>query len=198
MNVARLSLIFAAAAVAVAVALSAVLLMQDRPQSRAGGQALIGGPFELVDQKGRAVTERDLQGRLALVYFGFTYCPDVCPTDLQGITAALDLLAADAAKVQPVFITIDPERDTVAQMGSYIEHFHPSFLALTGTPAQVATAAKAYRVYYARAKSDSTTEYLMDHSAFVYLMDREGRYLRHFAPNTPPEAMAAAIREHLG
>jgi len=198
MDARRFALIFAASAVAVAAAATLALLLLGPTRDGGGrGVALIGGPFELVDHEGRAVREEEFRGRLMLVYFGYTWCPDVCPTELQAMSAALDLLGSDAKAVAPVFVTVDPERDTPQVMADYRGHFHPSLAALTGTPQQVAAAAKAYRIYYAKAKAERPGEYLMDHSSFVYLMDRKGGYLTHFAPATTPEAMAARIREHL-
>ena len=198
MDARRFALIFAASAVAVAAAATlALLLLGPSRESGGRGVALVGGPFELVDSNGRTVRDDAFRGRLMLVYFGYTWCPDVCPTELQNMSAAMDLLGDDAAEVAPIFITVDPERDTVETMAEYREHFHPSLVALTGSPPQVAAAAKAYRVYYAKGPSDRPGEYLMDHSSFVYLMDRKGGYLTHFAPATPPEQMAARVREHL-
>lgn len=197
MDARRFALIFAASAVAVAAAATLALLLFAPSGSGGRGAALIGGPFELVDHEGRPALEESFRGRLMLVYFGYTWCPDVCPTELQAMSAALDLLGAEAKAVAPIFITVDPERDTPQVMADYREHFHPSFAALTGTTQQVAAAAKAYRIFYAKAKTERPDEYLMDHSSFVYLMDRKGGYLTHFAPSTTPEAMAARIREHL-
>jgi len=131
-----------------------------------------------------------------LIYFGYTYCPDVCPTELQTMTQALDQLGTKAGEVQPIFITVDPERDTQAEMKSYAENFHPRLLALTGTAEQVADAAKAYRVFYEKAKQPDGT-YLMDHSSIVYLMGRDGKYLAHFGGNTTADQMAAAIAKRL-
>lgn len=198
MNARRFALIFAACAVAVAAAATvALMLLGPARQTGGRGVALIGGPFELVDHTGATVTDADFRGRLMLVYFGYTWCPDVCPTELQNMSAALDLLGDDAAEVAPIFITVDPERDTPEVMADYRQHFHPSLVALTGSPAQVAAAAKTYRIFYGKVPTERPGEYLMDHSSFVYLMDRKGGYLTHFAPNTAPEAMAARIREHL-
>ena len=157
----------------------------------------IGGPFALVDQNGVLRHDSDFRGELMLVYFGYTYCPDACPTTLQTMTAALDDLGGDAKEVQPVFISVDPERDTVAQMKVYAQNFHPRLVALTGTPEQVAAAARAYRIYYQKAKPDEGGDYEVDHSSFVYLMGRNGRYLAHFSPDVTAEAMAAAIKKYL-
>jgi protein SCO1/2 len=162
--------------------------------TRVKGKALIGGAFTLVDHNGKKVTEKDFKGRYMLVFFGYTHCPDVCPTELQVMTTALELLGAKADKVTPVFITIDPKRDTVEQMASYISNFHERFVGLTGSQTQIHTAAKAYRIYYAKAKDDgSSTEYLMDHSSIVYLMNPKGEFVAHFAYGTSPEKMAKRI-----
>jgi protein SCO1/2 len=157
----------------------------------------IGGPLELVDQDGRVVTERDFAGRLMLVYFGYTFCPDVCPTSLQTMSVALEQLGEDAGDVAFVFITLDPERDTVAQMKDYVSLFEPGPVGLTGTAEQVAAAARAWRVYYRLHDEGGAADYLVDHSSFVYLMDREGRYLAHFGHAATPEQMVEEIRQAL-
>ncbi len=193
MTARRFSLIMAGVAVALAIGLSVGLLFGER-SGGGSGKAAIGGPFELVDHTGRTVTEADFEGQYTLVYFGFTFCPDVCPTELQAMSVALDMLGDDAEAITPIFITVDPERDTVELMATYREHFHPRLQALTGSSEQIAAAAKTYRVYYAKVEDESSTEYLMDHSAYVYLMDRNGEYMKHFAPNTPPESYVEAIR----
>ena len=199
----RLFVLAAMAVVAGVLAWSIATMLWGSSPTASVNRALIGGPFSLTDQKGRAVSDAQLRGRLVLVYFGYTYCPDVCPTELQNMSAALDLLGPQAGQVQPLFITIDPQRDTVAQLDDYMSHFHASFLGLTGSAEQIAAAAKAYRVYYARAKgtgkpNDPKDEtYLVDHSGFVYLMGRDGQYLTHFAPNSDPQKMAERIRQQL-
>ena len=167
-------------------------------QGRGGGSVQVGGPFSLTDQSGRRVTEKDFAGKVLLVNFGYTFCPDVCPTELAAMTAAIDQLGDAAKRVQPLFITIDPTRDTVAQLALYHQNFHPSFAMLTGSEDEIARAARAYRVYYKKADSQSATEYLMDHSALVYLMGPDGRFLTHFTPQTTPEQMAAEILKQLG
>ncbi len=185
---------------------------QQDNRPRATGKALVGGPFELVTHTGKTVTDRDFRGRFMLVYFGYTFCPDVCPNDLSLITQALEELGEDAKKIVPLFITIDPERDTVAQMAEYVRNFHASLIGLTGTPAQIKQAARAYRVYYARppartaSKQEATGEptadtpaktdgdYIMDHSAITFLMGPDGRYLAHFAQGTAPDVMARRLR----
>ena len=153
----------------------------------AGGEALVGGPFRLTDQHGAEVTEQDFAGRYMLIYFGYTYCPDFCPISLANMTQALDLLPPDQAEqVVPILITVDPERDTVEQLAEYAPLFHPSLVALTGRPRQIKAAAKAYRVYFAKAGNGDSDTYLMDHSSFIYLMGPDGRYVRHFATTPRP------------
>ncbi len=161
----------------------------------------LGGPFELTDQTGRTVTERDFAGRFMLVYFGFTYCPDVCPTELGIVAAALDLVAEQseemAERVTPVLITIDPERDTSEALADYVSRFHPRMVGLTGTEAQIAAAARAYRVFYRKVPRPEMSEYLMDHSSFIYLVGPDGRVRALFRPDTAPEAIAQALRRQL-
>jgi len=164
-----------------------------------GGVAMIGGPFTLVDQTGRTVTQDTLKGKWSLIYFGYTYCPDVCPTSLSTMTLALEALPPEMVeKITPVFISVDPERDTVEQLALYHESFHPSFLMLTGTPEQVREAARAYRVYYRKAENDSATEYLMDHSSITYLMDPKGNYVTHFGHDVTAEGMAETLKKTIG
>ncbi len=173
------------------------------PASETVGFPSIGGPFALLDHSGRAVTERDYRGRLMLLFFGYTYCPDVCPTELQVMAAVMDELGAAAEKVQPLFVTVDPARDTVEVMADYIGNFHPRLVGLTGTAAQVAAAAKAYRVAYFKAEpaagEDETDadDYLMNHTAFTYLMGADGQFLELFRRGIAPEEMAARIRARL-
>lgn len=179
----------------------ALFAYRDAPSGasvRISGKALVGGPFNLVDHTGKAVTDQDFRGRLMLVFFGFTNCPDVCPAELQIFDAALDKLGTGAEDVAPIFITVDPARDTVEQMASYVSNFGPRLTGLTGTPEQIAAAAKAYRVYYAKVPDEgSTAGYTMDHTAIAYLMDRRGEYATHFAYGTDPDAMAAKIAKYL-
>ena len=167
-------------------------------RSQEGTAALIGGPFTLVDRTGKTVTEASLKGKWSLIYFGYTFCPDVCPTSLSVMTQALDQLGPLADRVTPVFVTVDPERDTVQQLAAYHEHFHPSFVMLTGSTAQVKDAARAYRVYYRKAESEASTEYLMDHSSITYLMDPAGRYVTHFGHDATPDGMAQVLRDKVG
>ena len=160
------------------------------------GEALVGGPFQLTDHTGQAVTEKDYLGQNLLIYFGFTFCPDICPTELSKVAAAVDMLPADA-NVTPVFITIDPERDGVEEVKAYAEAFHPKMVGLTGTPEQIRAAAKAYRVYYAKATGSGATDYLMDHSSIIYFMGEDGKYVAHFTIQTTPEEIAEKVKEAL-
>jgi cytochrome oxidase Cu insertion factor (SCO1/SenC/PrrC family) len=157
----------------------------------------IGGPFTLVDQNGVVRHDSDFRGELMLIYFGYTFCPDACPTALQTMSSALDELGDRAKNVQPIFVTVDPERDTVPQMKLYAANFHPRLVALTGSADQTAAAARSYRIYYEKALHGAELDYLVDHSSFIYLMGRDGRYLAHFGPDITADAMAAAIKKYL-
>lgn len=157
----------------------------------------IGGPFALVDQDGKPRSDADFRGKPMLIYFGYSFCPDVCPTELAHMAHAVELLGKDAEKVWEVFVTVDPERDTQAVMKEYVAQFSPRMVGLTGTPQQVAQAAKAFRVYFAKGKPDSDGIYMMDHSSLFYLMDGEGKFVTHFSARSRPEDMAAAIRKLL-
>ncbi len=196
MRFSRLMLFTAATVIAVALGLivNALFLDQGRPKTTNAGLPTIGGPFELVDHKGRVARDSDFRGKYLLVMFGYTACPDVCPTELQVITEAMEGLGEVRTRVQPLMITVDPERDTVAVLADYIGNFHPALIALTGSVAQVKAATKAYRVYSAKAPPDDDGDYFMDHSAFIYLMGPDGKYLHHFAPTTAPQDMANKIR----
>lgn len=165
------------------------------------GEAAIGGPFELVDQNGDTLRDSDLRGRYMLLFFGYTYCPDFCPQTLLTVTEALDRLEEEAPEkadqVVPIFVTVDPERDTVEAMAAYAQHFHEDLLALTGTPEQIDATAKAYRVYYRKAEDPSLNDYLMDHSTFVFLMGPDGKYMTHYTHGTAAEAMAESLQEQV-
>lgn len=199
----RLLLILGAGLIMLAVGLLLPWWLQQNSRSGASmiGQAAIGGPFELLDQNGNTITDSDLRGSYMLVFFGYTYCPDFCPQTLLTVTTALDLLEQEAPtkaeQVVPVFITIDPERDTVEAMAAYAQHFHERLLALTGTAEQIEAAAQAYRVYYRKAEDSSLNDYLMDHSTFVFLMGPEGDYITHYSHSTTPEEMAASLEEEV-
>lgn len=178
--------------------LSIVYFMSPQvPHSQEGtGEVQIGGPFTLTNQRGQEVSDAQFRGKLMLVYFGYTFCPDICPADLLTMTSVLNALGDKAKDIAPVFITIDPERDTVEQLKTYMENFHSSIEALTGTPEAIAQAAQAYKVYYAKVDEPGMSSYLMDHSAFTYLMGRDGKYLTHFSHGTTAEKMAKKIRKY--
>lgn len=158
--------------------------------------ARIGGAFSLTDQDGRTVTDRDFAGKYRIAYFGYTFCPDVCPTDVQNIAAALKLLERDdaalAQRIVPIFITVDPARDTPAALKRFVSAFHPRLVGLTGTPEQIAKVAKEFGIYYARG-AGTADGYLMDHSRQIYLFDPDGRPLA-LLPEGPPDAIAKEVR----
>jgi cytochrome oxidase Cu insertion factor (SCO1/SenC/PrrC family) len=158
----------------------------------------IGGPFALVDHTGRQRTDADFRGKLLLVYFGFTSCPDVCPTDLQAIALALERLGDVGQAVQPLFITVDPQRDTPEHLAEYVPLFHPRLIGLSGDEASISEAARAYRVYCAKVPTSDGSDYTVDHSGFIYLMDRAGKYVGFFPPGTPPDRIAEVIRPLAG
>jgi cytochrome oxidase Cu insertion factor (SCO1/SenC/PrrC family) len=158
------------------------------------GRALVGGPFSLVDQDGRRVTDADFRGRYMLVYFGFTFCPDVCPAALQLMAAAIDKAGAKGERITPIFITVDPARDTPELLKPYVGSFHSRFLGLTGTAAEIATVQRAYRVYSRRVEDTSAPGgYTMDHTLIIYLMGPDGSYVSHFTSNTPLDTIVAQL-----
>jgi len=162
------------------------------------GRAPVGGPFELTDQTGHRRTDTDFQGKLVVLYFGYTYCPDVCPTELQSISLALDKLGAAADAVQPLFITVDPGRDTPARLADFVSSFHPRLIGLTGSVAEIRKTAIAYRTFFAKSGATTAENYSVDHTGFVYLVGKDGRYLGFLPPGLAPDAIADAIRARLG
>ena len=194
----------AAIVVLAAAGFSYVSIMRHLTQEAATRNVTpaIGGPFTLTDQTGQKVSDSEFRGKLMLVSFGYTYCPDVCPTTLSTISEALDALGPNADGIQPIFVTIDPERDTPEVLADYVQHFYPGFVGLTGSADEIAGITKAYRVYYAKAiphgaQTHGAADYLMDHSTIVYLMDRDGRMLTTMSHTTAPQEMAEKIRQHL-
>lgn len=161
------------------------------------GEALVGGPFELINQKGETVTEADFRGRHMLIFFGFTYCPDICPLTLEIIGAAMDELGPMSDQVQPVFVTVDPERDTPEVLAEYLSYFGDNIVGLTGTPDQVSHILSIYRVYAAKTGDIASEDYLMDHSTIVYLMAPDGRFMTHFSQIASPQDLADQIRAYL-
>lgn len=155
----------------------------------------IGGPFQLVDAAGKAVTDRTFRGKLMVVYFGYTHCPDVCPTTLNKMGEALRKVGKLADQAAMIFITVDPKRDTPQVMGDYVKAFDPRIIGLTGSPGQIAAVAKAYRVYYS---SDGPNDQLLDHSTFIYFMGPDGKLAGFLPPDKTPADIAAKIRQLLG
>jgi protein SCO1/2 len=172
---------------------SAAELMDDLMWNRGP----IGGPFELIDQHGRRRSDAEFHGKLVVLYFGYTYCPDICPTDLMAISSAIDLVDPAGYDVQPIFITIDPERDTIEQLANYVPLFHARLIGLTGSVHDIRKLALAYKVYYAKRTSEPGAPYAIDHTAFIYLVDRQGKYVGFFPPATPSDRMVEIIRRHL-
>jgi protein SCO1/2 len=174
------------------------LSLHETPRGAAGTllASAIGGPFRLVDQNGKTVTDGDLKGKWSLVYFGYTHCPDACPTALNDISIALDELGPKRDAVRPVFITVDPERDTAEVLKAYVTSFDAPIMALTGTPEEIAQAAKEYRVYYAK-HPEAGGDYSMDHSSVIYVMDPEGRFTASFTHEDTPEDIAERLKKLL-
>ena len=192
-------------AAALLIAAAAAARAQEPDQARAArlmddlmwGRGHVGGPFALTDQTGRTRTDAEFRGKLILLYFGYTTCPDICPTDLMQIGLAMDKLGEAAAGVQPLFISVDPERDTKEVLATYVASFSPRIIGLTGTPEQIRTVADSYKAYYARYTPPDGAVYLIDHTGFVYLMGRSGEYLGFFPPGTSADRMVAIVRQHL-
>jgi len=197
----RISLLLAIVIIAAAAGLAEWLVIRDPDVTKAPSGIIanveIGGPFTLTDHTGRQVTERDYLGNFTLVFFGYTFCPDVCPTELGDIALALDELGDDSVAVTPLMITIDPERDTPAILAEYVPLFHERLIGLTGTTEQVKQVADAYRIFFRRVEDPNYTYYLMDHTSFVYLLDPEGKVAALFRYGTTPQEMAKIIRQHM-
>lgn len=194
----------AAALAAAALFLAGAVPAQERRaeatrlmQELMSGEHPIGAPFTLSDPAGRRVSLADFKGKLVMLYFGFASCPDVCPTDLATIGAALERLGPAAREVQPVFVTLDPRRDTPALLREYAKAFHPSFVALTGTEAEVRRVATDFKVYFAKVDLPGTQTYTIEHTAFTFLLDRKGEFVILFPPGTPPERIVEMLREQL-
>jgi len=158
--------------------------------------AAIGGPFQLTDQSGQTVTDKSMQGRPTLIFFGFTHCPDVCPTSLFEISEVLKAMGGDADRVNAYFISVDPERDTAEAMKEYLSSFDPHLKGLTGNPEQIARVISAYRVY-AKKVPLKDGDYTMDHTALIYLMDRDGRFVSPFNLKRTPQEAAADLKHYL-
>jgi cytochrome oxidase Cu insertion factor (SCO1/SenC/PrrC family) len=157
----------------------------------------VGGPFNLIDQTGKQRTDAEFRGKLLIVYFGYTTCPDICPSDLMQIGLAIDQLGAAGNEVQPIFISVDPERDTPEVLTQYVSSFHRRLIGLTGTPQQIRAVADAYKAYYAKYVPESGGVYLIDHTGFTYFMGRSGEFLGFFPPGTSADRMVEIVRQHL-
>jgi protein SCO1/2 len=193
----RLLLILSAFLAGLVLCFTVVLIVTGRgPESFASTSAAIGGPFKLTDQNGKQITDRDLKGRPSLIFFGFTHCPEVCPTALFDISEVLNKLGPDAAKVNAVFITVDPERDTPGVLKDYLSSFNPRLVGIGGDAEALAAVAKAYRVYYKKVPTKDG-DYTMDHTAIVYLMDKNGQFVAPFSLKRKPEEGAAELRRYL-
>lgn len=203
MNSRRLAVAITALVLVVLIAAGGATwwLRQDAPPPGPLAGADLGGPFTLVDQDGRTVTERSFAGRYRLMYFGYTFCPDVCPVDVQKIAQGVKAFAAAdparAAKVASVFVTVDPARDTPAVLKTFVRAFSPTLVGLTGSAAQVDAAKRAFRVYARRAGPAGTKDYLVDHSAVLYLMDPENRPISFLNHDASPAAITAELAKYV-
>ena len=167
-------------------------------QSIATGETVVlGGPFSLTDQNGATRTEKDFQGKFMLVFFGYTYCPDVCPTTLAVMSEALKMMGERANRIAPIFITVDPKRDTPEKLKSYLDSFGSQFVGLTGSADDIAKVTKEYRVYYRAQAANEKGDYAVDHSGVVYLMDPNGAFVANYSLETSPEALAADLMKRL-
>jgi cytochrome oxidase Cu insertion factor (SCO1/SenC/PrrC family) len=201
----RVRLLRWAGAIVIATSTTLSALAQEPDPGRAArwmdnlmwGRGHVGGPFELIDQNGSRRTDADFRGKLLIVYFGYTHCPDICPTDLAQIGLAVDKLGELGNDVQPLFISIDPERDTPQVLAQYVQSFHPRLIGLTGTAEQIRAVADSYMAYYAKFKPPDGGVYLIDHTGLIYLMGRSGEYLGFFPPGTSADRMVEIIRQHL-
>ena len=156
-----------------------------------------GGPFELTDKHGQRVNSSSLEGKYRLIFFGFTYCPDICPMSLMTISKALEQLGSKAEQIIPVFISLDPGRDTPSQLKDYMESFDPRILALTGTDEEIKQVAAAFKVFYSKEENPSSpNDYLVNHSGFIYFMDKQGNYLTHFSHDTSIDAMVNTLSHY--
>lgn len=206
----RLAVYVALAAVALVVAVAGRQWFGGSADSGSGGgmklevvggpakpAAAIGGSFTLVDHDGRTVTDADFRGKWMLIFFGYTFCPDVCPTNLSTVAQALDLLGPEAEKIVPIFVSVDPQRDTPPKLKEFVALFHPRLVGMTGTPEQIVDVARKYRVYYAKVPQPggAPDDYLMDHGAITYLIGPDGAFRSHFSHGSPPDQMAARLKE---
>jgi cytochrome oxidase Cu insertion factor (SCO1/SenC/PrrC family) len=194
------SIVIGIAGAALGLAAAIALLPQARErlfpsvEQQVSGVALVGGAFTLTDNTGKRVTDQDFRGKYMLMFFGYTSCPDICPAGLQLMAGALEKLGPKAAHITPIFISVDPERDTPEKLAAYVKNFDPRLVGLTGTPEEIAAVAKAYKVYYAKAPNKERPDaYTMDHTSVIYVMDPKGEFVTHFTPATSVDEMAAKL-----
>jgi len=189
-------LVLSAFATGLVVFLGVFLFATGQLRSGGSGPLAIGGPFQLIDQDGQPITDQDMKGRPFLVFFGYTHCPDICPTTLFDVSEVMRALGKDADRTAALFITVDPERDTPAAMKDYLSSFDPHLRGATGDRKAIEAAEKAYRVYAKKVPTDGG-DYSVDHTALVYLMDKQGRFVAPFSLKRRPEEAAADLRRHL-
>jgi protein SCO1/2 len=198
MNIKLVAVVVAALALGALVATQVLSPSGGPVKSNSVGKAAVGGPFILTDQDGRRRSDTDFRGKLMLVYFGYTFCPDVCPAGLQVMAAALDKLGAKAESVAPIFISLDPERDTPAKLKEYLSSFHAGLIGLTGSKDEIAQVAKAYRVYFKKVVDERhPADYSVDHTSIIYLMGRDGSFVSHATHASNADALAAAVAKAL-
>ncbi|XP_071805799.1 protein SCO1 homolog, mitochondrial-like [Asterias amurensis] len=171
----------------------------EKERSRAVGKAAIGGPFSLVDHTGKPMTNKDYLGQWLLLYFGFTHCPDICPDELEKMAIAVEKIhkSPNLPDVTPLFITIDPERDTVEVVAEYVKEFYPGLIGLTGTKEQVDEVARNFRVYHSQGPKDDDNDYIVDHTIIMYLMNPDGEFVDYFGQNKNDEQVAGGIASHM-
>ncbi|HTW34044.1 MAG TPA: SCO family protein [Rhizomicrobium sp.] len=192
----RTSTVLLLCALVLAVAASVALWRLSDRYGPGSGTAAIGGPFVLTDQNGHPRSDRDFHGRFVLLYFGYSFCPDVCPTTLAKIASALGKLGPQADRFVPIFITVDPARDTPSVLKSYLAAFGPQFVGLTGKPSDIAKVAHSYRVYYAKHPL-AGGNYAMDHSSVIYLLDPDGNFVKAYDDDASPAALADDLKKQL-
>lgn len=198
-NTLKPSMIFGLCVLLLAAALGGYALWTARSLSTSSGVALVGGPFTMVNHKGETVTDLAFRGRPMLLFFGFTFCPDICPTQLQVMTTAIADLGEVGKDIQPILVSVDPARDTPEVMAAYVANFGDNVIGLTGSEKQVADMAAAYRVFYSKQENPKDPAiYLMDHSSIIYLMGADGKFIKHFSYTTDAKALATGLKTALG
>jgi protein SCO1/2 len=193
----HIALVLSAFLAGLAIFLGVFLFATGRMGATAPGGSAIGGPFNLIDQNGKPITDGDIKGRPSLVFFGYTHCPDVCPTTLFDMSEVMRALGPDADRVNALFITVDPQRDTAAAMKDYLSSFDPHLRGATGDQKAIETVERGYRVYAKKVPTGKDGDYSMDHTALVYLMDKEGRFVAPFKLDRKPDESAAELRRYL-